>query len=217
MLAVCLFAWSWSFLAARKLAVAAEHTTRGEYREARDGLRMAAALLPVLSQDSYFIAQTGLVEDALGEQTPAARLYRANVLEQSGRLQRADFMYAQLAAEGPGGTPLRREACRGLLRAAIDDLNAGRNNEAMRCFESILAVDPCNLKALYGMQLACLHTGRYQTAVALASRIDAVYGCFQFLDKQAVQFASHTIALASDYEMGDANAAVVEARKVLDQ
>ena len=125
-------------------------------------------------------------------------------------------MYAQLRPRGRAG-PACREACRGLLRAAIDDLNAGRNNEAMHCFESILAVDPCNLKALYGMQLACLHTGRYQTAVALASRIDAVYGCFQFLDKQAVQFASHTMALASDYEMGDANAAVVEARKVLDQ
>jgi tetratricopeptide (TPR) repeat protein len=216
-LAVCAFAWGWSFLAVAKLDRAAERTAGGEYREARRELQRAAALFPVLNQDTYFVLQTGLVEDALGEATLAARLYRASVLEQSGCRYQADLVCAQLMAESPDGSAVRREACRSLLRSAIDEVNAGRNNEAMNGFEAILAVDPCNLKAVYGMQLACLRAGHYQRAVALARRIDATYVYFQFPSRQATQFLSHMLATAADYGMGDADAAVVEARKVLEQ
>lgn len=212
-----LLAWGWSFWAATKLASAAEHTAQGEYRDARNDLQSAADLLPVLRESTHFIIQTGLVEESLGEDTPAARLYRADVLAHSGRFQRADVIYEGLLIDSGAEHAVRREACRALVRAAVDALNAGRTNEATRRFEFILAAEPCNLKANYALQLACLRTGQYQELFALVERMDSIYGYFQFPNKQAVQFAAHATAGSAHYALGDPASAAVELREVLDR
>ncbi|MCE9553294.1 MAG: hypothetical protein K8T91_07940 [Planctomycetes bacterium] len=70
-LLLALAAWCWSFAAASDLTVAANSTARGDYEMALDAMQRAKDKLPSLAEDSYFIAQQGLLEDALGRRTAA--------------------------------------------------------------------------------------------------------------------------------------------------
>jgi hypothetical protein len=207
--------WGWSFVVARDLAAAAEHTARGEYQAALDGMHRAERRLPSMSEDTYFIAQRGLLEDALGRSTPAAQLYRANLNERAGKYHQADVTYERLAMDQDTPGPVRREACRSMLRSAIDSLTAARADAALELLEKVLIVEPCNLKANYALQLTCLRSGRYQRVSALAQRMEAVYRYFQFPSKLAAVSASYQNALVANAALGNTEAAVTDVRKVV--
>ncbi len=208
-------AWSWALFAASKLGVAAQLAGEGRYAESLEMLQQAGRMLPTLQENTYYVGQTGVLEKALGRDTPAARLWDGVVLERSGRIYQADMLFHRLIDELPASSPIRREACRAGLRFAIDDLNSGKVEEASRRLERLLAADPCNLKANYTLQLAYLRTGRYRDLMQLVNRMDLVYDYYQIPNKYAVQYAAHSHAVVAAYAMGDLDAAVVESRKVL--
>ena len=161
------------------------------------------------------MAEVGLLEDGLGLDTPAARLYRADILAREGRLHQADAACERLMQELPARSPLRREACRVVLRSADDALNAGRANEAVRQLELVLTSDPCNLKAIYALEIAYYQTAQYEPIAGLAGRMDAVYRCFQFQSKESTKSSSHRTAMAAAHAAGNAESAVREFGKVI--
>jgi len=211
---LCVTAWCWSFAAAADLASAAESTARGEYQAALDAMQRAKQKLPSLGEDSYFIAQQGLLEDALGKRTSEVRLYRADLDELAGKRHQADVAYESLIADADTPSPVRREACRALLRSAIDALNAGRTNAAAKQLEQVLATEPCNLKANYALQFAYLRSGHYRSVPQLAQRLEAVYRSFQFPSKLAAVSASYQNAVVADAARGNTELAVAHGRKV---
>jgi hypothetical protein len=213
---LCAAGLSWAFAGAADLAAAAEHTAQGNYESALSALARAEQKLPSLEQDTCFVAQTGLLEDALHRDTPAARLYRARLHERAGKSHQADSGYAQLALDVETPAAVRREACRAMLYSAIDALNAGRVNAASRLLADVLTVEPCNLKANFALQLACLRSGDYQTIPKLAQRMDAVYHYFQHDSKLAVVSASYQNALAAEAALGNLDRALAHSQKVVD-
>ncbi|MCE9548037.1 MAG: hypothetical protein K8T25_21395 [Planctomycetia bacterium] len=206
---------AWSFATAAELATAADCTARGEYQGALDAMQRAEKKLPALGEDTSYIAQTGLLEDALGRNTRAAQLYRATLDELDGKRQQSDGVYARLVADPETSSPIRREACRAVLRSAIDALNAGRTNAAVELLEKVLAIEPCNLKANYALQFAYLRCGRYAAVPQLAARMQAVYRYFQFPSKQAAVSACYQNALVADAALGNTTFAIAHARKVI--
>jgi tetratricopeptide (TPR) repeat protein len=207
--------WAWSFLAAADLAAAARHTSRGQYQAALDSLQQARRRLPAIGEDTFFVAQIGLLADALGRPTPAARLYRANLDEQAGKYHQADVIYERLAFDPNVSPAVRREACRAMLRSAIDSLTAARADAALSLLEKVLAVEPCNLKANYALQLTCLRSGHYRRVSSLAQRMEAIYGYFQFPSKLAAISAGYQNSLVANAALGDTQAAVGDVRKVV--
>jgi tetratricopeptide (TPR) repeat protein len=212
---LCLLGWGWSFLAAADLAAAAQLAAGGQYRRALERLDDAADKTPSLREDSGYIAQVGLLEDGLGLDTPAARLYRADILARTGRLHQADAICERLMQALPARSPLRREACRIVLRSADDALNAGRGNEAVRQLELVLAYEPCNIKASYSLQIAYYQTSQYEPISRLAKRMDAVYRYFQFQSKQSTLSAAYRMAMAANHARSDPDSAILEFGKAI--
>jgi hypothetical protein len=123
-------------------------------------------------------------------------------------------MYEQLIADADTPAAVRREACRAQLRSAIDALNAGRTNAAAEQLQKVLATEPCNLKANYALQFACLRSGRFEAVPPLAQRMEAVYRYFQFPSKLAVVSASYQNAIVAHAAQGNTRFAVASGRKV---
>lgn len=209
-------ACGWSFRASACLASAAELTADCQYDRALDQLQLAVAKHPSLQEATYFIAQTGLLEDALHRDTPAARFYRANLLERGSRYQQADEIYDRLLHELPEDSPVRREAARALLRSALNDLNAGQTLSAIRQLKTLQAEDTCNLKVNYLLQIAYLRSGNYEPIPLLVNQMDAIYTYFQYLNKQSIQYAAHNNAMIADCRRNDLDAAIMEARKAVE-
>jgi tetratricopeptide (TPR) repeat protein len=179
-------------------------------------LQWAAAKHPSLQEDTYYVAQMGLLEEAIHRDTPAARLYRANLLERGSRYQQADEIYEHLLRESPADSPVRREAKRALLRSALNDLNVGQTDSAIRQLESLHNADTCNLKVNYLLQIAYLRSGRYEAVPPLVDQMDAIYKYFQYLNKQSIQYAAHDNAMIADCLRNDLDAAILQARKAVE-
>ena len=188
---ICPVAWSCPFRAGSHITEARELTARGQYSAALEHIERAAQIMPVLREDTDYIAQVGLLEHRLQRPTDTASLFVANLLEREGFTERALEQYELLALDSERPSALRREACRGMLRSAVNTLNSGSISDGMDQLRRVLTVEPCSLKANYVLQLACLHSGRRQELSPLVDRIYAIYACFRFPNKKVVLAASH--------------------------
>lgn len=181
---------------------------RGRYDEADRALRSAGRVLPALREDTFYVAQRGLLDYRRGRlDTPEGRLFRANLLERQGRYAQSMVEYQALSAPAFRGSATHREAVRAVLRAAIHALNGQRNDLAADWFEQVLREEPCNLKANYGLQLAYLRTRRRAELESLVRRLAAVYAYFQMPTKQIVLASSYENALLSAFRDHDVAAA----------
>jgi len=179
-------------LAARSLERARGAIASGLYDVGRERLSRAARYLPALAEDTFFVAQTGLLDHRVHRaRTREGRLFEAVLLERQGHFAQAFETFEQLLVESPPGSAVRREAIRALLRAAIHALNTGRNEQAIAQLEAVVEADPCNIKANYALQLACLRTGRRADLERLVSELTAVYRWFQMPTKTIVLANSH--------------------------
>ena len=204
---ICPLAWSFRFRAGGHLNEAREHTARGNFAEALDHIEHAARIMPVLRENTDYTAQVGLLEHQLRRNSPATRLFAANLLEHEGFNEQALEHYERLVNDKALPNPLRREACRGVLRSAVNALNSGSISSAMDQLRRVLIVEPCNLKANYVLQLACLHSGRSDELSPLVDQIYATYGCFRFPNKKVVLAASRQNAFFTAVQAGDLNRA----------
>ena len=147
--------------AIRTLALSRESAVRGDYAAAEVLLRRAARILPALGEDTYYLAQLGLLHWRLDRRdSPPGRFFRANLLERAGRDAQALEIYRDLLSAVPRGGVVHREACRAVLRAGINALNAGRTDHAIALLQAVLAREPCNIKANFTLQLAYLRTSQ---------------------------------------------------------
>jgi tetratricopeptide (TPR) repeat protein len=194
-------------IAAQELERARESTALGLYDAAEKYLDRAVEALPSLREDTFYIAQKGLLDFRMGrEDTPAGRLFHANLLERQGRYARAILEYEALVLESPNGSAVHREALRAILREGAMALNAGRSDNAINWLEQVLREDPCNLKANYALQLAYLRTGRRVDLERLVRQIEATYVYFQIPTKTIVLASSHENEMFAALRERDMNA-----------
>lgn len=168
----CAVAWSVPFRATSSLSLAGHHTVHGRYREALDALCRAGDELPIMKEDTYYIAQRGLLEYHLGRTSLFADMYSANLKEQSAYYHQALVEYRSVIRQAPKDSALRREAGRALLRFGVHSLNSGDNRQAIEQLEEMLTIEPCNLKAIYMLQIAYLRSGNNHELYQL---VDHVY------------------------------------------
>jgi hypothetical protein len=201
--------------ATRALERSRRSTALGLYEEAARHLRDAIKALPALREDTFYVAQTGLLDFRMGRDlTFEGRLFRANLMERQGRYSQAMQVYRALVAETPKGGATHREALRSILREATHALNGERVDDAIIWFELVLRDEPCNLKANYALQLAYLRTDRRAEVEDLVRRIEATYAYFQMPTKEIVLGLSHENEMFAALREGDDDATFHHAVKV---
>jgi hypothetical protein len=201
--------------AARSLERARRATALGMYDDARGHLRAAIKALPSLGEDTFYVAQTGLLDFRMGRlQTFEGRLFSANLLERQGRYSQAMQVYEALVEETPKNGAIHREALRAVLREATHAINGERFDDAIRWFELVLRDEPCNLKANFALQLAYLRNGQRADVERLVRRIELTYSYFQMPTKGIVLALSHENEMFAAIREGDTKAAFEYAVKV---
>jgi hypothetical protein len=203
-------------LCALEIERAREAAEFGRLVLALERLQLAARLLPMIGQNADVVDQVGLLEAHLGEQTLEVTLHEAKVLEARGQFEEAETLFAKVVGAPDPSDIVRREATRGLLRRAIRELNSGQASLATETLETVVAVEPCNVKANYALELAYLRSGRLEAVAPVAARIMAVYGSFGTITKLPVIGAvEETVAYAA-YLSGDMLAASNALKKLSD-
>jgi tetratricopeptide (TPR) repeat protein len=200
-------------LASLELDRSRSAVARGLYDDADRFLHRAIALLPAFREDTFYIAQLGLLDFRRGRNTLEARLFTANLQERQGRYAEAILVYEQLIKESRSGSAVRREAVRAVLRAGIHALNGQRHALACTWLEQVIEEEPCNVKANYALQLAYLRTGRRRDVERMVRRIVAIYQTFQMPTKSIVLSSSYENAMFSALREHDLAAAYEYALK----
>lgn len=191
-------------IAAFLLAAAREATASGEYELASSYCLEAAAALPILDEDSAFTMQLGLLDWRSGRMdSPHARTCQAEAYERQGQDAVAAQAYRDVMRSVQPGSSVHHEACRGLLRLGIVAFNTGALNRAIELFETVLAQEPCNIKANFALQLAYLRTSKRPELERLVRRIDSIYARYQYPTKMLVVAFSHENAKLAAYLDGD--------------
>lgn len=194
-----------------------ESIARGQYDAAAGQLQEAVRTLPAFREDTFYVAQMGLIDHRRGRRdSDFARLFEANLKERQGRYAQAMDGYQAVIASTPKDSAVRREALRAVLRAGLHALNGQKNEQARALLEQVLAEEPCNLKANYALQLACLRTGHRAELERMVSRLVAVYGAFQMPTKAIVMASSYEnamIAALRDHDIVAVNTYLGKSRK----
>jgi tetratricopeptide (TPR) repeat protein len=206
-LAGTIVAWSLPLVTGVVILQAQKALQAGRVELAMTRLETAARLMPVLRHDTSFIAQIGKLGYLLGSDRVETQLYKATLMEGEGRFFESNQLYRMVIRDEPVGAPAHREACRALLRDAIDSLNAGRIGAAENELRDVLADEPTNLKAIYTLQLVYLRSGRADEIEPLSERFDRIYSFFQTPVKDAVLSFSHSTDLAAALDDNDPAAA----------
>lgn len=192
---------------ARALESARNAAARGLFLEAESHLARAIIALPSLQEDTFYVAQSGLIDYRLGRtDTLAGRLFAANLRERQGEYTQAITEYLRLLDDCPKGTAVHREALRAVLRFGTHALNGGRFDRAREWLERVIEDEPCNLKANYALQLAYLRSGRRVDVERMVRRIELEYAYFQMPNKGIVLALSHENELFAALREGDMDA-----------
>jgi hypothetical protein len=211
-LALCLVPAGLCGLAIEGARNAAE---RGLLGVSRDRLQLAARLLPMIRQNGEVVDQIGFLDARLGKPTAEAALHEAKVLEQEGKPDQAQQAFAAVLRDHRDGA-IGREAVRGLLARAIDMLNSGRATDAVAILETVLAADPCNVKANYALEAAYLRVHRLERIGELAARMRAIYKHVTAITKVTVLASAQENLADAAYLQGDALAAHLAKKKLSD-
>jgi tetratricopeptide (TPR) repeat protein len=189
-------------MAGRQLTRARTALSEGRLSESLDHLERMEAWLPVLAYNSDVLFQRGWLDQKLGIQSDVAMLYSAMREEEEDFDSRAVQHYSELLARQPIG-PVRDEACRGVLRLAIKDFNSGLIDRAADRLRQLEATDPSCIKANYALQLAYLQSYRKEELDGEIARFEALYTCFQSLEKSGLIAAAHRRAAELDFQFRD--------------
>ncbi len=173
-----------------------DDVARGRYDAAAEHLRKAVKTLPAFQEDTFYVAQMGLIDHRRGRRdSDFFKLFEANLRERQGRYAQAMDGYQEVIRSTPKDSAVHREALRAVLRAGLHALNGQKNEQARVLLEQVLGEEPCNLKANYALQLACLRTGRRSELECLVKRLVATYGAFQMPTKAIVMASSYENAM----------------------
>lgn len=199
----------------RALRQAQAASTNWQARVALDRLEVACDRMPALRLDSGVIFQRGSLQRQLGwKGEPSARLYEAWLLSDKGYGVRSSLILDELLRNSKDiPVAIRREALRGLLREAVNDMNASRITEAKRKFKQLLGHEPVCLQAWFHYQLAALQTGDIEVNRLAAARIQVLTGSFFRKEKRGIVAASQAMLAQGEASAGNTEAAVSARRK----
>ena len=103
--------------------------------------------------------------------------------------------YEQLLADTPNGSAVHREASRALLRYAVHSLNSGDNIQATAQLDRSLALEPCNLKTIYMLQIAALRGGDHNRLYQLVDYTYLLCDHLRFPTKKVILATTQQHAL----------------------
>jgi hypothetical protein len=129
----------------------ANATSEGDYELALNQLEQCTQRFPVLTQDTNFIRQRGLIEHRLRYHSDYAQLFQATTDESSGRYDRAFVTWKSLCESTDPA--IAREALRAVLRFAVQDFNSQRMLPARQRLLFVLHRQPGNVKLIYFLQV----------------------------------------------------------------
>jgi hypothetical protein len=189
-------------MAGRELAEARTAVAKGRFSESLHHLDLAEAWVPVLAYNTDEVYQRGWLDRKLGLNSSAGQLVSAIREEEEGFNSRASQQYAELLdPDRPG--PVRDEAFRGALRLAIRDFNAGLLDRAAWQLTRLTSIDPSSIKANYALQLADLRSSHKDRLECEVAKFEAVYKCFESLEKSALIASAHRRLAELDYDLRD--------------
>ncbi len=199
-----LIGWSLPFRASNYIQRSSTLCSQREFETSLIELDKAVALLPVLGQDTYYVAQRGVLERELGLDTDYTRLGEAIDLESDARYDQAFAKIIQLTeSDDPA---IRRESLRAVMRFAIQDYNCARFELSAERFQLVLRRQPCNLKLIYLMQLQGIREGRPELVYAMRDWMYEASGKMAFGTKKIVRAASNQHAVLAAGMDGNAEA-----------
>ena len=189
-------------MAGRELAKARTAVVEGRFPESLRYLDLAQAWVPVLAYHTDLIYQRGWLERKLKFNSSAAQVFAAIREEEEGFTARAVQHYTELL--GPDvPVPIRDEATRGVVRLAINEFNAGLIDRASFRFRQLVAIDPTCLTATYALQLADLRSFQKDQLERDVAKFEALYHCFQSLEKGALLAAAHRRLAELEFDSQD--------------
>ena len=207
---VLLFAFLPIILGGRALRQAREHTLAWQPKPALEALELAEKRMPALRIDTGMILQRGSLQRQLGENDdPSSQLQEAWLLFEKGNQQRSAAIIDQLVSQPEGlSASHRREALRGLLRSAVDDLNSSRITEARRRFKILLEHEPSCLQGWFHYQLVSLQAGDLEANQIAARRVEMLAATFHRKEKRGIIAASQGMLAQGELAAGNTEAAV---------
>lgn len=202
-------------LASRALREARESTMAWQPQAALKQLEIACNHMPALRIDSGIIYQRGSLQRQLGlTEEPSAKLHKAWLLADKGYTPRSSALIESIILDSDTlANSERREALRGLLRHAINDMNSNRLTEAKRKLRLLLAQNPTCLQAWFHYQLASLQSGDIQANRRASTRIDALAQAYFRKEKRGILAASQAMLAQGETRAGNTEAAITARRK----
>ena len=200
--------WTLPFYASQHINRSAELCSELKFEESLVELQKAVDLLPVLAQDTHYVAQRGTLDKLSGRQTEYAQLRDGIQLERHARYEQA---FATISVLANSDIPaIRREALRGVMRFAIQDYNCARFELSSERFRTVLRRQPCNLKLLYLLQLQGIREGRADQVDLLRDWIYEATSRMAFGTKVIIRAAANQHCAIAAGMGNDAKAIVVE-------
>ena len=201
-LLLCGFCLAPVVIAGRELAWAQAATLEGKFSRALQHINATEVWLPVLAYNTDLICQRGWLEQKMGFNSPAAEVSSAIREEEEGFNSRAAQHYADLLLRQEPG-PVKEEALRGALRLALKDFNSGQVDRAASRLAQLVETDPTCVKAYYALQLADLRSCQKDRLESDTARFEAVYNCFQSLEKSSLIASAHRRVAELEYDYRD--------------
>lgn len=171
---------------AYQIGEAHKSVQKGLYEGALIRMEKAAWTMPIISEDSYFFAQKGLIAYRAGLATPESHYHQASVFERDGFYYQAEQLYSELLDEFGYRADVRRECLRALNRAGVYDLNTQQLESAERKLLRTLAWDPTDLKANYTLQMIWQRMRNDEGLAKLSGDMVTIYTYFQAMNKKPV-------------------------------
>ena len=202
-------------LGGRALRQSRESAISWQPEAALRDLQSACERMPALRLDSGVIYQRGSLLRQLGRTEEAsAKLHEAWLLSDKGYGSRSTAILEEFVAMGDALTVSeRREALRGLLREAINDMNSNRLSEAKRKFCMVLDANPVCIQGWFHCQLLCLQSGDITANRLAATRVEAISKAYVRKEKRGIVAASQAMLAQGESRAGNTEAAVAARRK----
>lgn len=199
----------------RALRQARAEATTWQPQAALEHLEIACERMPALRLDTGVIYQRGSLLRQLGRASePSAMLHEAWLLSDKGYGARASAILEELLEKNEETSIAeRREAMRGLLREAINDMNSSKSTEAKRKFRRVLEIEPVCLQAWFHYQLAALQSGDISSNRLAAARIQVLSDSFFRKEKRGIVAASQAMLAQGEARIGNTVSAVAARRK----
>ena len=195
--------WSLPFMASHEINQASKLASQKNYTEAKIHLDRAVAILPVLGQDTFCIAQRGVLDSRLGIESEYSLLQKARSLETDGKFDQAITIIESIADSTVPA--IRREAYRGVLRFAIQDFNCARFERSAERFEFVLKRNPCDVKLIYLLQLQGIRESRVARVGEMRDWMYAVSDRFNFSTKKILRAVAQQNMATATGLTNDAN------------